>query len=120
MSCAGPLGGGSRIKKALLASAFLLVRICKQACNAPNKKALALAKAHFIRREDRIRTCDPLVPNQVRYRPALLPETATNLQMGSKGSELNFMSQIIGIFTSIHHDKQAFAPSPAAPQGIKG
>ena len=24
-------------------------------------------------REDRIRTCDPLVPNQVRYRPALLP-----------------------------------------------
>ena len=28
-----------------------------------------------ICREDRIRTCDPLVPNQVRYRPALLPET---------------------------------------------
>ena len=25
-------------------------------------------------RGDRIRTCDPLVPNQVRYRPALLPE----------------------------------------------
>ena len=25
-------------------------------------------------REDRIRTCDPLVPNQVRYRPALIPE----------------------------------------------
>ena len=25
-------------------------------------------------REDRIRTCDPLVPNQVRYRPALLPD----------------------------------------------
>jgi len=25
-------------------------------------------------REDRIRTCDPLVPNQMRYRPALLPE----------------------------------------------
>ena len=24
-------------------------------------------------RGDRIRTCDPLVPNQVRYRPALLP-----------------------------------------------
>ncbi|MCD6012426.1 MAG: hypothetical protein K0Q79_2288 [Flavipsychrobacter sp.] len=28
----------------------------------------------FLRRGDRIRTCDPLVPNQVRYRPALLPE----------------------------------------------
>ena len=27
-----------------------------------------------LSREDRIRTCDPLVPNQVRYRPALLPE----------------------------------------------
>ena len=27
----------------------------------------------FKSREDRIRTCDPLVPNQVRYRPALLP-----------------------------------------------
>ncbi len=25
-------------------------------------------------RGDRIRTCDPLVPNQMRYRPALLPE----------------------------------------------
>jgi hypothetical protein len=27
-----------------------------------------------VSREDRIRTCDPLVPNQVRYRPALLPD----------------------------------------------
>ena len=33
------------------------------------------AEAFFrVCREDRIRTCDPLVPNQVRYRPALLPE----------------------------------------------
>ena len=30
-------------------------------------------KLLFKGREDRIRTCDPLVPNQVRYRPALLP-----------------------------------------------
>ena len=29
-------------------------------------------------REDRIRTCDPLVPNQVRYRPALLPGYVLN------------------------------------------
>ncbi len=29
---------------------------------------------YSLSREDRIRTCDPLVPNQVRYRPALLPE----------------------------------------------
>ena len=28
-------------------------------------------------REDRIRTCDPYVPNVVRYRAALLPEEGT-------------------------------------------
>ena len=27
-----------------------------------------------VSREDRIRTCDPYVPNVVRYRAALLPE----------------------------------------------
>jgi hypothetical protein len=27
-------------------------------------------------RGDRIRTCDPLVPNQVRYQPAPLPDGA--------------------------------------------
>ena len=37
-------------------------------------KTLAFAEVLSVRREDRIRTCDPLVPNQVRYRPALLPE----------------------------------------------
>ncbi len=36
------------------------------------KKGETIADLSF-RREDRIRTCDPLVPNQVRYRPALLP-----------------------------------------------
>jgi hypothetical protein len=40
------------------------------------KKALL-----FFCREDRIRTCDPLVPNQVRYRPALLPETFTGVPL---------------------------------------
>ncbi len=29
--------------------------------------------SHFLRRGDRIRTCDTLVPNQVRYRAALHP-----------------------------------------------
>jgi hypothetical protein len=37
--------------------------------NAPIK-----IEAILLGREDRIRTCDPLVPNQVRYRPALLPD----------------------------------------------
>ena len=31
---------------------------------------------YFYGREDRIRTCDPLVPNQMRYQAALLPEMA--------------------------------------------
>ena len=43
---------------------ILLVR------NAPIK-----IEAILKSREDRIRTCDPLVPNQVRYRPALLPDS---------------------------------------------
>ncbi len=61
-----------------------------------------MPKAFLIRREDRIRTCDPLVPNQVRYRPALLPETATSFLMGSKGNELNFISQIRAFFLNKH------------------
>ncbi len=29
-------------------------------------------------RDDRIRTCDPFVPNEVRYRAALHPETGVD------------------------------------------
>jgi hypothetical protein len=39
-----------------------------------NKKGKEFYFFAFASREDRIRTCDPLVPNQVRYRPALLPD----------------------------------------------
>ena len=44
-----------------------------------NNKASTFVEAiaFFFGREDRIRTCDPLVPNQVRYRPALLPVPIT-------------------------------------------
>src|SRR6185312_5241334 len=45
--------------------------------NSSNRKTHAMRGFRKIKRksrEDRIRTCDPLVPNQVRYRPALLPE----------------------------------------------
>ena len=44
---------------------------------AQNKKAdnnLRLLSAFLDGRGDRIRTCDPLVPNQMRYRAALLPD----------------------------------------------
>lgn len=37
------------------------------------EKELTDGELFLFSREDRIRTCDPLVPNQVRYRPALLP-----------------------------------------------
>ena len=46
----------------------------KSVKNLPIKKAPNLFEAFESGRGDRIRTCDPLVPNQVRYRPALLPE----------------------------------------------
>ena len=46
------------------------------------KKQGGLGHPVICCREDRIRTCDPLVPNQVRYRPALLPER------GSKSRDL--------------------------------
>ena len=37
-------------------------------------------------REDRIRTCDPLVPNQVFYRAELPPELLSILSRPSAGS----------------------------------
>ena len=40
-----------------------------------NKKTLSLLKAKGLKsRDDKIRTCDPLHPMQVRYRAALRPE----------------------------------------------
>ena len=43
------------------------------------KEALVNYQGFLLCRGDRIRTCDPLVPNQVRYRPALLPEPVGTL-----------------------------------------
>ena len=45
-------------------------------------KKAANQRLAAVSREDRIRTCDPLVPNQVRYRPALLPDHC-NLYSGN-------------------------------------
>jgi hypothetical protein len=39
-----------------------------------NKGFNLLKPLSDLGREDRIRTCDPLLPKQMRYRPALLPE----------------------------------------------
>lgn len=38
----------------------------------------------LVRRGDRIRTCDRLVPNQERYRAALHPEGTINPNCGAK------------------------------------
>ena len=46
----------------------------KRAGAEEKEKTKAKSLGFFFCRGDRIRTCDPLVPNQVRYRPALLPD----------------------------------------------
>ena len=48
------------------------------------KKAIASIQV-LINREDRIRTCDTLVPNQVLYQAELLPEL--NRKMHPRGVE---------------------------------
>ena len=48
------------------------------------KKAIASIQV-LINREDRIRTCDTLVPNQVLYQAELLPEV--NKKMHPRGVE---------------------------------
>ena len=49
----------------------------------------------YICRGDRIRTCDTLVPNQVRYRAALHPECKTFLKCGCKDMHFNWILQIL-------------------------
>ena len=51
-----------------------------------NKKKKAIASIQVLtNREDRIRTCDTLVPNQVLYQAELLPEL--NRKMHPRGVE---------------------------------
>ena len=46
-------------------------------------------------REDRIRTCDPLVPNQVLYQAEPLPENKTNAPSRSRTYNLLIRSQTL-------------------------
>ena len=76
------LGGGAENRKPLLTSFAGLFRWAVRSSelgSRPTKKPCTACKAFCSRREDRIRTCDPLVPNQVRYRPALLPGQGANV-----------------------------------------
>ena len=50
---------------------FKVIKKGSQQCSFT---AYGLLPFCFFRRGDRIRTCDPLVPNQMRYRAAPLPE----------------------------------------------
>ena len=45
--------------------------------NFKQKKTVLIISTVFHNREDRIRTCDPLVPNQVLYQAELLPVAKT-------------------------------------------
>ena len=42
----------------------------------PRNTKKGAPKGAFLRREDRIRTCDPLVPNQMRYHLRYFPRAA--------------------------------------------
>ncbi len=66
--------------------------------NKNAEKQCGSAFQHFISREDRIRTCDPLVPNQVFYRPELPPEFLPEslfFRKGSKSKGLTYITQQI-------------------------
>ena len=51
----------------------------------PRKSSLT-HKSCQSNREDRIRTCDPLVPNQVLYQAELLPENCLQLLISNKNA----------------------------------
>src|ERR1700722_16662901 len=52
----------------------MLKEVLKIKKNAVSRTAFNNLIITYLSREDRIRTCDPYVPNVVRYRASLLPE----------------------------------------------
>ena len=64
----GRIVAGSRIRQTLPLTASL--------ATVRHRKIADLPPRYDDGRGDRIRTCDPLVPNQVRYQPAPLPDGA--------------------------------------------
>ena len=52
----------------------MLKEVLKIKKNAVSRTAFNNLIITYLSREDRIRTCDPYVPNVVRYRAALLPD----------------------------------------------
>ena len=77
----GRIVAGSRIRQTLPLTASL--------ATVRHRKIADLPPRYDDGRGDRIRTCDPLVPNQMRYQAAPLPDmspaaTATNTQAHSR------------------------------------
>ncbi len=59
----------------------LHIRVCvnfKNSAPTFRKGELQAQKQKISGRGDRIRTCDPLLPKQMRYQAALLPDTGKN------------------------------------------
>ena len=44
-----------------------------------------------VGRGDRIRTCDPLVPNQVRYQPAPLPDMSMGIEANAPSARRRYL-----------------------------
>src|SRR3546814_12457229 len=57
-------------------------------------------------RGDRIRTCDPLVPNQMRYQAAPLPDSGRTLALPRAVGQLppDPMAIIVGVWSAISED----------------
>ncbi len=69
-------GGGLQPQKPGYRPGFFIYRCAYKRClrTVVNEKAHTLVWAFVIGRDDKIRTCDPLHPMQVRYRAALHPD----------------------------------------------
>ena len=64
-------------EKILLAIASNNIRV--DTIQAAYKTMIQMVYSYFFGRGGKIRTCDPLVPNQMRYQTALRPEVMQNV-----------------------------------------
>ena len=64
-------------EKSPLATASNNIRV--DAIQAAYKIMIQMVCSYFFGRGGKIRTCDPLVPNQMRYQTALRPEVMQNV-----------------------------------------
>ena len=88
------------------------VRVGEQVLHAPGKnKTRSDCYGFLVCREDRIRTCDPLVPNQVRYRPALLPGSFVLTCVKNVRSFCRFSVLPLKVAFATGAEREGFEPS---------